>query len=82
MTTTKETKPQARGGTRRWRTSRRTTALSAHGEPWLWLCGGALALALAMIVGLVALILARGFGTFWPAELVRGERRGAAPILG
>ena len=82
MTTTKETKPQARGGTRRWRTSRRTTALSAHGEPWLWLCGGALALALAMIVGLVALILARGFGTFWPAELVRVERRGAAPILG
>lgn len=67
---------------RRWRTSRRTTALSALGEPWLWLASGALALAIAMIVGLVALILVRGFGTFWPAELVRVDRRDAPALIG
>ncbi|MBK7874313.1 MAG: phosphate ABC transporter permease PstA [Planctomycetes bacterium] len=68
--------------TRRWRTTRRATALSAYGEPWLWLASGALALALAMIAALVLLILVRGFGTFWPSELLRIERKGAPALLG
>ncbi|MBI5365164.1 MAG: phosphate ABC transporter permease PstA [Planctomycetes bacterium] len=71
-----------RAPARRWRTSRRTTALSALGEPWLWLAGGALAFALAMIAGLVTLILVRGLGTFWPAELVQIERVDAPTLLG
>jgi phosphate transport system permease protein len=45
------------------------TALAAHGEPWVWLTAGCLALALAMIVGLLALITARGAATFWPVPL-------------
>ena len=57
------------------RVRRRSThaALSAHGEPWVWLTGGALAVALAMIVGLLAFIAVQGIGTFWPRplELVR-----------
>ena len=57
------------------RLRRRSThaALSAHGEPWVWLTGGALAVALAMIVGLLAFIAVQGIGTFWPRplELVR-----------
>ncbi|MFM1904154.1 MAG: Phosphate transport system permease protein PstA [Planctomycetota bacterium] len=45
------------------------TALAAHGEPWVWLTAGSLALALAMIGGLLALIVARGAATFWPVPL-------------
>ncbi len=43
--------------------------LAAHGEPWVWLTAGSLALALAMIVGLLAFIVARGAATFWPVPL-------------
>jgi phosphate transport system permease protein len=45
------------------------TALAAHGEPWVWLTAGSLALAITMIVGLLTLIAARGLATFWPASL-------------
>ena len=41
------------------------------GEPFIWLTGGALALALILVVGLVALILANGLGFFWPGDVVR-----------
>jgi phosphate transport system permease protein len=41
----------------------------AHGEPLVWLNGGALALALAMILGMLLLILTQGLGTFWPQPL-------------
>lgn len=44
-------------------------ALAAHGEPWVWLTGGSLALAIVMIVGLLAFITVRGAATFWPAPL-------------
>jgi len=45
--------------------------LLAHGEPMIWLTGGALATALFMIVGLVGLILWQGLGTFWPSKIVQ-----------
>jgi ABC-type phosphate transport system auxiliary subunit len=32
------------------------SSLTAHGEPWVWLTGGALALAIMMITGLLAFI--------------------------
>ncbi len=56
------------------------TPLSAHGEPMLWLTGGALLLCLIMVFGLVALVVTMGLGTFWPAplelvELNDGTRR-------
>ena len=45
------------------------TNLAAHGEPWVWLTAGSLALALAMITGLLAFIAMRGLATFWPVPL-------------
>jgi len=41
------------------------------GEPFIWLTGGALALALLLVAGLVGLILVNGLGFFWPKEVVR-----------
>lgn len=46
------------------------TALVARGESMLWLTGGALAVSLFMIAGLVALIISMGTATFWPAPVV------------
>jgi phosphate transport system permease protein len=56
--------------------------LAAHGEPWVWLTGGALALALAMITGLLAFIAARGAATFWPRPLELVELRDGRRVLG
>jgi phosphate transport system permease protein len=53
----------------RSRRARARTSLLAHGEPLVWLNGGALALALAMIVGMLSLIFAQGVSTFWPQPL-------------
>ena len=58
------------------------SSLAAHGEPWVWLTGGALALAIAMIVGLLALITIRGASTFWPAPLELVELRDGRKALG
>ncbi len=49
------------------------TTLSAHGAPLVWLTGGALATALAMIIGLLALVLYQGLQTFWPQPVVQLE---------
>ncbi len=51
------------------RTGSRHASLAAHGEPWLWLTAGCLAIAIAMIVGLLAFIAVRGAATFWPVPL-------------
>jgi phosphate transport system permease protein len=45
------------------------SSVAAHGEPWVWLTGGSLALALIMITGLLGFIAIRGAITFWPAPL-------------
>ena len=47
------------------------------GSPWIWLNGGAVAISMIMVFGLLALILARGFGTFWPHAVL--ETRYSAP---
>lgn len=39
------------------------------GAPWIWLNGGAVAISVIMVVGLIGLIAIRGFGHFWPAEI-------------
>jgi phosphate transport system permease protein len=41
------------------------------GEPFIWLSGGALALALLLVVGLLGLIVVNGSGFFWPKDVVR-----------
>ncbi|HKD36215.1 MAG TPA: hypothetical protein VKB78_05420, partial [Pirellulales bacterium] len=45
------------------------TTLAARGEPMVWLTGGALAISMLMVVGLLVLIIYQGIGTFWPAPL-------------
>ena len=40
------------------------------GAPWIWLNGGAVAISMIMVVGLIGLIAVRGLAHFWPADLV------------
>jgi phosphate transport system permease protein len=58
---------------RRSRPSAAGSTLLAAGEPMVWLTGGALALALAMIVGLLTLIVYEGVQTFWPKPVAWWE---------
>ncbi len=64
------------------RAQRRTSSLLAHGEPMVWLTGGSLTIALLMIGGLLALVLAQGLATFWPRPLVAFETTAGATLLG
>jgi phosphate transport system permease protein len=41
------------------------------GSPWIWLNGGAVAICMLMVLGLLGLIAARGFGHFWPADIMQ-----------
>ncbi|HEX9808653.1 MAG TPA: phosphate ABC transporter permease PstA [Alphaproteobacteria bacterium] len=47
----------------------RATPLKAHGEPFLWALGGALALGIVMIVGFLAMVFWNGAVTFWPKPI-------------
>lgn len=40
------------------------------GSPWIWLNGGAVTLCMLMVIGLLGLIAVRGFGHFWPSNIV------------
>ncbi len=55
------------------RSRTRNTSLLAHGENMIWLTGGALAICIVMIVGLLALVVYQGATTFWPQPLVSVE---------
>lgn len=46
------------------------TAWCKSGSPWIWLNGGAVAICMVMVVGLLALIAIRGFGHFWPSDIL------------
>jgi phosphate transport system permease protein len=39
------------------------------GDPFIWLTGGALAIALIMVAGLLSLIVVSGMGFFWPGNV-------------
>lgn len=41
------------------------------GAPGVWISGGAVAIAVIMTVGLLAVIAVRGLGHFWPAGLIQ-----------
>ena len=52
------------------------------GDPFIWLTGGALALSLIMVVGLVMLVLANGLGFFWPSPIVRLTLTDGTELMG
>ena len=52
------------------------------GEPFIWLTGGALALALIMVAGLIGIILANALGFFWPVAIVRLTLRDGKTLAG
>lgn len=64
------------------RRNRSGTSLLAHGENMVWVTGGALAICVVMIVGLLALIVYQGIGTFWPKPLVTVELLGGGVYMG
>ncbi|KTT17215.1 phosphate ABC transporter permease [Pseudomonas parafulva] len=43
------------------------------GAPGVWMSGGAVAMAVIMTVGLLAVIAVRGLGHFWPADLIQAS---------
>lgn len=43
------------------------------GTPWIWLNGGAVALSIVMVAGLLGLIAVRGLSHFWPTDIVKFE---------
>ena len=43
------------------------------GSPWIWLTGGAVTISMIMVFGLLLLILVRGFGTFWPHDVIETQ---------
>ena len=54
----------------------------ASGSLFIWLSGGALALSLLMIGGLLALIFVNGMGYFWPKNLVQLTLKDGTRVLG
>ncbi len=54
------------------------------GSPWIWLNGGAVTICMVMVVGLLGLIAIRGFGHFWPADILQTsivDREGTRHIV-
>jgi phosphate transport system permease protein len=52
------------------------------GEPFIWLTGGALALSLLLVAGLIGLIIYSGFGFFWPKGVLRVTLRDGKVMTG
>jgi phosphate transport system permease protein len=52
------------------------------GDPFVWLTGGALAMSLIMVVGLILLIMTSSLGYFWPEGVTRLVRGNGTAVLG
>jgi len=74
--------PARKQRTRRPRRNTGPTSLLAQGTPFVWLTGGGLVLCLCMVLGLIALVLYQGFGTFWPGRLVEVRLHDGRSLLG
>jgi len=72
----------APGGASRRRLIKPGVSLTAQGEPVVWLMGGCLALSLVMILGLLALVLWQGGGTFWPVPVAQMRTVDGASLAG
>lgn len=53
-----------------------------QGEPFVWLTAAGLAACLLLIIGLVVLIAEKGFGYFWPRDLVEFTLEDGSRCLG
>jgi len=62
--------PADEPGKGRRKNGRRSMTLYAEGEPMVWLTGGALAMALLMIVFMLAYVAFMGASNFWPHGIV------------
>ena len=62
--------PLAKTATAPSQRGRYRSSLLAHGRPTVWLHGGALAVCLLMIAGLLILVFAQGLSTFWPGPVI------------
>ncbi|MCG8583544.1 MAG: ABC transporter permease subunit [Pirellulales bacterium] len=54
----------------------------AQGEPMVWLTGGALALCLLMILGLLGAVLFLGMSTFQPLPIVKVQLHDGSTVVG
>lgn len=72
--------PRLRSGLRRVSDPQQITR--ARGEPMLWLTGGALAVCLLMVTGLLFFVLWQGAATFWPSPVVQVESHDGKKLLG
>lgn len=52
------------------------------GDPFIWLTGGALTFSLIMIIALIVIVGANGFGFFWPDRLVLITLKDGSTLLG
>jgi phosphate transport system permease protein len=52
------------------------------GEPFIWLTGGALAVAVLMVAGLIGLILYNGLGFFWPRSVLEATMKDGTVLTG
>ncbi len=59
------------------------TSLLAHGQPLVWLTGGAVIICVFMIAGLLLLVVVQGLATFWPQPVIEATLRdGKTRIMG
>lgn len=56
--------------------------LIRSGEPFIWLTGGALATALLMVAGLIAIILVNALGFFWPSAVLHATLADGRRVTG
>jgi phosphate transport system permease protein len=55
------------------------------GEPMVWVNASAVSVCVIAVVGLLALLAIRGFGHFWPADIMRADvvyQQSIQPVLG
>jgi phosphate transport system permease protein len=52
------------------------------GRAFTWLCGGALAFNLLLVIGILALLIVNGMGYFWQKDLVLLAQKDGKKILG
>jgi phosphate transport system permease protein len=62
--------------------SLRKKGIWSTGEPFIWLTGGALTMALLLVAGLIGLIFYNGTGFFWPKSVARVTLTDGAVLTG